>query len=131
MFNGVAVAKNGDIFFTHSSSEFGMEDGSYTFFINPSGRLVHFERKTGKVSVLLDKLWFANGVALSPNEDFIIVAETHASRVQRYWLKGDKKGQLEPFVEGLPGRFLKYLLQFKNSFIFFFLFKRNSRQHYT
>lgn len=103
MFNSVAVAKNGDIYFSHSSSEFGMDNGAYSFFANPSGRLVHYERKTGKVSVLLDNLWFANGVALSPSEDFVIVAETHASRIQRYWLKGEKKGQLEPFVDGLPG----------------------------
>jgi adipocyte plasma membrane-associated protein len=80
-----------------------MKDGAYSFFINPSGRLSHFDRKTGKITVLLDNLFFANGVALSPNEDFIVVAETHASRIQRYWLNGPKKGQLEPFVEGLPG----------------------------
>lgn len=103
MFNGVAVSKNGDIFFSHSSSEFGMNDGAFSFFANPSGRLVHYERKTGKLSVVLDNLYFANGVALSPEEDFVIVAETHASRVQKYYLTGPKKGQAEIFVEGLPG----------------------------
>jgi adipocyte plasma membrane-associated protein len=103
MFNGVAVAKNGDIYFSHSSSEFGMHDGIFSFFANPSGRLIHFERKTGKLTVVLDNLWFANGVALSPEEDFVIVAETHGSRIQKYYLKGAKKGQVEPFVEGLPG----------------------------
>lgn len=100
--NGVAVAKNGDIFFT-DSSEFAFENGAFSFFSNPSGRLAHFERKTGKVTVLLDNLWFANGVVLSPTEDFVLVAETHAARVQRYWLKGEKKGQLEVFIEGIPG----------------------------
>lgn len=48
-------------------------------------------------------MFFANGIALSPNEDFILVAETNGARVQRYWLKGEKKGQLEVFIEGLPG----------------------------
>lgn len=103
MFNGVAVTKNGDIYFSHSSSDFGMNDGLFSFFVNPSGRLVHYERKTGKLSVVLDNLYFANGVALSPDEDFVLVAETHASRIQKYYLKGEKKGQAEPFVEGLPG----------------------------
>lgn len=103
MFNGVAVAKNGDIFFSSSSSEYGMNDGAYTFFANPSGRLIHYERKTGKLTVILDNLWFANGVALSPEEDFVLVAETHASRIQKYYLAGPKKGQSEAFVEGLPG----------------------------
>jgi adipocyte plasma membrane-associated protein len=103
MFNGVAVTKNGDIFFSSSSSEFGMNDGAYSFFVNPSGRLIHFERKTGKLTVILDNLWFANGVALSPEEDFVLVAETHASRITKFYLKGEKKGQTEVFVEGLPG----------------------------
>lgn len=103
MFNSVAVAKNGDIFFSSSSSEFGMHDGAYSFFVNPSGRLIHYERKTGKLSVVLDNLWFANGVALSPDEEFVVVAETHASRISKYYLKGEKKGQREMFVEGLPG----------------------------
>lgn len=103
MFNGVAVAKNGDIYFSSSSSEYGMHDGAFTFFANPSGRLMHYERKTGKVTVVLDNLWFANGVALSPEEDFVLVAETHASRISKYFLAGPKKGQSEVFVEGLPG----------------------------
>ncbi len=100
--NGVAVTKSGDIFFT-DSFEFHFESGALAFFANPSGRLAHYERKTGKVTILLDNLLFANGIALSPNEDFILVAETNGVRVQRYWLKGEKKGQLEMFIEGLPG----------------------------
>lgn len=80
-----------------------MNDGVFSLFVNPSGRLVHYERKNGKLSVVLDHLWFANGVALSPDEDFVLVVETHASRIQKYYLKGEKKGQAEPFVEGLPG----------------------------
>lgn len=65
--------------------------------------MIHFDRKTTKLTVVLDNLWFANGVALSPDEEFVIVAETHASRVRKYYLKGEKKGQSEIFVEGLPG----------------------------
>jgi adipocyte plasma membrane-associated protein len=97
------VTKNGDIFFTSSSSEFGMNDGAFSLFVNPSGRLMHLERKTGRVSVILDNLFFANGVVLSPNEEFVLVAETHASRIQKYYLNGEKKGQSEIFAEGLPG----------------------------
>lgn len=103
MFNGLAVAKNGDIFFTSSSSDFGMNDGAFSFFVNPSGRLIHFERRTAKITVVIDKLWFPNGIALSPSEDFVLVAETIASRITKYYLAGEKKGQSEPYVEGLPG----------------------------
>ena len=80
-----------------------MNDGAFSFFANPSGRLVHYERKSGKLTVVLDNLWFPNGIALSPGEEFILVAETHASRIQKYYLSGAKKGQSEVFIDGLPG----------------------------
>lgn len=42
-------------------------------------------------------------MALSPNEDFIIVVEASAMRLIKYHLKGRKAGQSEVFVDGLPG----------------------------
>lgn len=74
-----------------------------TATVNPSGRLIHYCRETGKMTVLMDQLFFANGVVLSPNEDFVVVAETFRTRLMRYWLKGEKKGQWESFVDGIPG----------------------------
>lgn len=74
-----------------------------TVFPNPSGRLIHYSRKTKKTKVLLDHLWFGNGVALSPAEDFVVVAESHSSRIMRVWLRGDNTGKSEVFIDGLPG----------------------------
>lgn len=70
---------------------------------NPSGRLIHLARKTGKATVLLDNLWFANGVALSPNEDFVVVSDLTRGKLEKYWLKAEKLGETETFAEGLPG----------------------------
>lgn len=39
------------------------------------GRVIQFDPATGKSKVLGSKLWFASGVALSPNEDFLLVSE--------------------------------------------------------
>ncbi|XP_058811751.1 adipocyte plasma membrane-associated protein Hemomucin [Topomyia yanbarensis] len=103
LFNSVAVAKNGDIYWTESTSDVDLEDGVYTIFANPSGRLFHFDRKTKKNTVLLDKLYFANGVALSPQEDFVLVVETMASQIRRVYLKGPKAGTDDVFIDGLPG----------------------------
>lgn len=74
-----------------------------TAFTNPSGRLIQFSRTSGKTKVLLDHLWFGNGVALSPTEMFVVVAESHSSRLMRVWLKGSKQGTSEVFFDGLPG----------------------------
>lgn len=38
--------------------------------------------------MLLKDLYFANGVALSKDESFVLVAETFQYRISRYWLKG-------------------------------------------
>ena len=52
---------------------------------------------------MLDKHYFANGVALSPEEVFLVVAETGAMRLHKYYLKGPQAEQFEIFAEGLPG----------------------------
>lgn len=51
----------------------------------------------------MDQLWAANGVALSPDEDFILVCELESSKILKVWLTRDKYGQLETFAEALPG----------------------------
>lgn len=39
------------------------------------GRVIQFDPATGKSKVLGSKLWFASGVALSQNEDFLLISE--------------------------------------------------------
>lgn len=97
------VAKNGDIYFTHSSSEDEIHKILQTMLPNPSGRLIKYERSTGKKTVLKDQIYFANGIVLSPEEDFLVVAETGTSTLHRIWLSGSKAGKSEIFVDGLPG----------------------------
>ena len=50
----------------------------------------------------MEELSFANGIALSKQEDFLLVNEAGASRIWRYWLKGEKRGQKEIFAH-TPG----------------------------
>lgn len=68
-----------------------------------SRRLIHYDIKTKKNTVLIDDLLFANGVALADDEEFVLVVETGRSCVHRYYLKGPKKGTRDIFIDGLPG----------------------------
>ena len=68
----------------------------------PTGRLF-CRHPDGRVDVLLDQLYFANGVALASDESWVVVAETGSSRLNRVWLKGPKAGRAEVFFENLPG----------------------------
>lgn len=51
----------------------------------------------------MEGIHFANGVVLSDDEEFLLVAETGRSCVYRYYLKGPKKGTHNVFLDGLPG----------------------------
>lgn len=73
------------------------------FLANPSGRLVYLQRGTKKPKVLLENLWFANGVALSPEEDFVVVSDQNRNTLLKYWLKTEKEGTSEVFADRLPG----------------------------
>jgi sugar lactone lactonase YvrE len=50
-----------------------------------------------------DEMYFANGVAVSPDQTYLLVNETGAYKITKIWIAGEKKGQSEIFMENLPG----------------------------
>lgn len=50
----------------------------------------------------MDGLFFANGVALGPDDAFVLVNETGTAKIHRLWLKGDKAGTRDIFLANLP-----------------------------
>lgn len=67
-----------------------------------SGRLMKYNRSSKEVTILLRGLAFANGVALSKDRSFVLVAETTTCRILRLWLDGPNAGNFEVFAD-LPG----------------------------
>lgn len=94
-----------EIFFTDASRLVGIFDEHRLDIASGvgSGRLFRYDLKTGKLTILIDGLHFANGVALSPDGSFIWVAETARYRILRYWRRGPKAGKFEVFASNLPG----------------------------
>lgn len=101
--NNAAVAKDGTIYFTDSSTKFGFAHWRGDLMEHrPTGRL--FRRgPEGGLKLLVDGLAFANGVALAADESFVVVAETGAYGLKRVWLTGERQGTVEPFGQVLPG----------------------------
>ncbi|KAL6192964.1 hypothetical protein ACLB2K_034049 [Fragaria x ananassa] len=64
-----------------------------------TGRLLQYDPCTKKVTVLLDKLAFANGVALSKDSSFLLVAESATSKIFKLWLRGPNAGDVELFTQ--------------------------------
>lgn len=79
------------------------QDGEAIMEHGGDGRLLRYDFSNGQLETLLDGLEFANGVALGPNDEYVLVNETGAYRVTRYWLRGDKAGQHDIFIDNLPG----------------------------
>ncbi|MNE78580.1 Strictosidine synthase [compost metagenome] len=51
--------------------------GAHSRITKPHGRLLKYDPMTKKTTVLLEGLNFANEVALSADEDFVLVAESY------------------------------------------------------
>jgi sugar lactone lactonase YvrE len=100
----VDVGSDGVIYFSDASWRW-----KYPNFMNdlfeskPYGRLLRYDPRQGEAEVLADSLYFANGVALSSDESFVLVNETFRGRISRVWLRGPKTGTRDVFAEGLPG----------------------------
>ena len=74
----VTVAQDGTIYFSDASTKFGPQEYLYDMLeARPHGRLVRYDPATHDTTVLLPDMCFANGVALSKNEDFLLVNETY------------------------------------------------------
>lgn len=100
----VTVASDGLIYFSDASDKFGPDEYLYDMLEGrPHGRLLKYDPQTRATTVLMDKLCFANGVALSKDEDYLLINETYRFCIYRYWLKGDKAGQHELCADNLPG----------------------------
>jgi sugar lactone lactonase YvrE len=98
------LAPDGTVCFSDASTKFGYgEDRLDLLEHGGHGRLMAYVPGTGEVRVLLDGLQFANGVAVARDGSFVLVAETGAYRIRRYWLAGPAAGADEVFIDNLPG----------------------------
>uniref|UniRef100_J3N5X6 Strictosidine synthase conserved region domain-containing protein n=1 Tax=Oryza brachyantha TaxID=4533 RepID=J3N5X6_ORYBR len=102
--NGVEIDhETGVIYFTQTSTRFQRRE-----FLNivitgdNTGRLLKYDPKENKVEVLVDGLCFPNGLAMSNDGSYLLLAETTTGKILRYWLKTPKASTTEEVVQ-LPG----------------------------
>lgn len=69
----------------------------------PNGRLLKYDISTGECAVVLDELFFANGVAVSPDDSYVLVNETMRYRTKRVYVRGPRTGDVEVLIDNLPG----------------------------
>jgi hypothetical protein len=101
--NNAAVAGGGTVWFSDSSTKYGIENWKSDFVQNTrTGRLLRLDID-GSITTVLDGLAFANGVALAQDESYVAVAETGARTVVRHWITGSKAGTRDFLAQDLPG----------------------------
>lgn len=100
--NNAAVEDDGTIWFTDSSRRFSVHHYKADLLEHSgTGRL--FRRDPdGTLETVMDGLHFANGVALDPQGEFLLVAETGMYRIVRLWLTEEMAGRSDVFAE-TPG----------------------------
>ena len=109
--NNLAIAGDGKVYFTEASSKFGADKyrGTYNASLldimehGGHGSVIEFDPATGKATTLLEGLNYANGIAISADDSYLVVAETSSYRVLKYWLEGARRGETEVLLENLPG----------------------------
>ncbi|MEG9861736.1 MAG: SMP-30/gluconolactonase/LRE family protein [Parvularculales bacterium] len=100
----LAIAGDGKIYFSDATTRYHYgEEILEAFERRPTGRLFVYDPKDGSTRLLLDGLHFANGVALGPDDIFVLVNETFGHRIMRFWLNGPRAGKSDVFAENLPG----------------------------
>ncbi|KAG5386274.1 hypothetical protein IGI04_037744 [Brassica rapa subsp. trilocularis] len=91
------------IYFTDTSTRFQRRQFlAAVLNVDKTGRLIKYDRTSKKVTVLVQGIAFANGVALSKDRSFVLVAETTTCKILRLWLSGPNAGAQDVFAE-LPG----------------------------
>lgn len=108
--NNLAIGPDGIVYFSQSSTKFtaSAHGGSYQASLldilehGAHGNVYAFDPASGAVRRLMTGLNYANGVAISDDGDFLIVAETGHYRILKYWLSGELQGTTDVLIDNLP-----------------------------
>ncbi len=109
--NNVDIGPDGTIYFSESSRKFGAREygGSYEASLldilehGGHGRVFRFDPAKRTVETLMTGLNYANGVAVSADGAFLLVAETGTYRIHKLHLTGAAAGTSEVLLDNLPG----------------------------
>ena len=107
--DAVAVARNGRIYFTDASTRFGAKEGGgiveasmlEVIELSASGRVLEYDPATRKTRVIARGFAFANGIALSQDQQSLFVVETGKFRIMKVSVLGNAPAQV--FLANLPG----------------------------
>jgi sugar lactone lactonase YvrE len=100
----LSIAADGTVYFTDASDRFSIDEFTMEVIEHrPRGRVLAYDPSSRNTALVADKLYFANGIALGPGDEYALVTETSSYRIRKVWLHGERRGQVETLVDNLPG----------------------------
>jgi len=100
----VDISPDGMIYFTDASEKFDVHNYRGDLWEHrPHGKLIRYNPFKDELTLLLDSLYFANGIAVSNDGQFLLFNETYDYTISKYWLKGPKSGTTEKIFRNTPG----------------------------
>ncbi|KAK2997344.1 hypothetical protein RJ639_013871 [Escallonia herrerae] len=86
----------GIVYFMDASAVYGLSQiGELISSGDATGRLLKYDPRTRKVTVLLTGLSGPAGVAISKDGTYLLVSEFVSRRIQKYWLKGPRMNKAD------------------------------------
>ncbi|HYM29768.1 MAG TPA: SMP-30/gluconolactonase/LRE family protein [Candidatus Cybelea sp.] len=104
MADDLDIAPDGKIYFSDCTTRY--EATTYALDVlegRPNGRVICHDPVTGKTRTLIKQFHFPNGICVSHDGKSVFIASTTLCKIFRYWLDGPRKGELEIFIDALPG----------------------------
>jgi len=108
--NDLAISIDGIVYFSQSSAKFGAKQFSGTYQSSlldvmehgGHGQVIRFDPGTQRADVIIDNLNYANGIAISDDQRFLLISELGSYRILKHWLQGPDKGTTEVLLDNLP-----------------------------
>ncbi len=109
--NNLDITPDGTIYFSRSGTRFTAAvygdtmDASLLDILEHgnTGAVFAFDPESGETRTVVGGLSYANGVAVSDDGSFLLVAETASYRILKHWLSGENAGTTEVLIDNLPG----------------------------
>lgn len=104
----LAVAPDGVIYFTDSSAQWDQNSPRPGYYYDmlenrPNGLVYAWDPQTRRTSLVRDRLYYPNGIAVAADGQSIFVTESFRYMIQRIWVAGPRAGEMEVFAKNLPG----------------------------
>jgi ribose transport system permease protein len=104
MADDLDIAPDGKIYFSDCTTRYEMTTNSLDIMEGrPNGRLVCYDPATRKTWTVLNHFYFPNGICVSHDGRFVLIASTSLCKVFRLWLQGPDKDKLEVVLDRIPG----------------------------